>query len=138
MALGIGLATLRSDKKSREDSFGLISLCSIGPILAVLLLGIFYNPTEQAYTAAEIISISTTQDVMGQFVSALPQYGKEVLISNADAVGNKSEYAAKGSNGPGGYLWRKYSDKGMMGLVNGTKTEDDINAGIIRDRKSVV
>ena len=28
MALGIGLATLRSDKKSREDSFGLISLCS--------------------------------------------------------------------------------------------------------------
>ena len=58
--------------------------------------------------------------------------GKEVLISNADAVGNKSEYAANGSKGPGGYLWRKYSDKGMMGLVNGTKTEDDINAGIIR------
>ena len=37
--------------------------------------------------------------------------GKEVLISNADAVGNKSEYAANGSKGPGGYLWRKYSDK---------------------------
>lgn len=55
-----------------------------------------------------------------------------MLISNADAVGNKSEYAANGSKGPGGYLWRKYSDKGMMGLVNGTKTEDDINAGIIR------
>ena len=57
---------------------------------------------------------------------------KEVLISNADAVGNKSEYAANGSKGPGGYLWRKYSDRGMMGLVNGTKTEDDINSGIMR------
>lgn len=57
---------------------------------------------------------------------------KEVLISNSDAVGNKSEYAANGNKGPGGYLWRKYSDKGMMGLVNGTKTEDDINSGIMR------
>lgn len=50
MALGIGLATLRSDKKSREDSFGLISLCSIGPILAVLLLGIFYEPDQALYS----------------------------------------------------------------------------------------
>lgn len=57
---------------------------------------------------------------------------KEVLISNADAVGNKSEYAANGNKGPGGYLWRKYSDQGMMGLVNGSKTEDDINSGIMR------
>jgi len=57
---------------------------------------------------------------------------KEVLISNADAVGNKSEYAANGNKGPGGYLWRKYSDKSFMGLVNGTKTEDDINSGIMR------
>ena len=53
----------------------------------VLLLGIFYNPTDAAYTAAEIISISTTQDVMGQFVSALPQYGKEVLISILPVAG---------------------------------------------------
>lgn len=52
MALGIGLATLRSDKKSREDSFGLISLCSIGPILAVLLLGFFMNPIRR-YTARQ-------------------------------------------------------------------------------------
>lgn len=57
---------------------------------------------------------------------------KEVLISNSDAVGNKSEYAANGNKGPGGYLWRKYADKGFLGLLNGAKTEDDINSGIIR------
>ena len=57
---------------------------------------------------------------------------KEVLIANSDAVGNKSEYAANGNKGPGGYLWRKYSDKTMLGLINGTKTEDDLNIGIIR------
>ncbi len=87
MALGVGFSASRSDREGASDSFGLVALCSIGPILMVLLLGIFYNPTDAAYTAAEIISISTTQDVMGQFVSALPQYGKEVLISILPVAG---------------------------------------------------
>ncbi len=39
MALGLGVASVRGDKSSQEDSFGLISLCSVGPILAVLFLG---------------------------------------------------------------------------------------------------
>ena len=37
----------RSDKEGSNDSFGLIALCSVGPILMVLLLGIFYHPTEE-------------------------------------------------------------------------------------------
>ena len=41
MALGIGLSSSRSDKDSANDSFGLIALSSIGPILMVLLLGNF-------------------------------------------------------------------------------------------------
>ena len=40
MALGLGVASVRGDKNSQEDSFGLIALCSVGPILAVLFLGI--------------------------------------------------------------------------------------------------
>ena len=44
MSLGVGLAALRSDRRSAEDSFGLVALCSVGPVLAVLLLGIFYRP----------------------------------------------------------------------------------------------
>ena len=38
MALGVGVASIRSDEKAKSDSFGLVALCSIGPILAVLLL----------------------------------------------------------------------------------------------------
>ena len=40
MAIGIGMAYVRSDKNSNSDSFGLTAICSMGPILSVLLLGI--------------------------------------------------------------------------------------------------
>lgn len=43
MALGYGVAATLGDKRDRESSFGFIALCSIGPILAVMLLGIFAN-----------------------------------------------------------------------------------------------
>ena len=41
MALGVGISGVLSDKRSQENSFGLVALCSIGPILAVLVLGVF-------------------------------------------------------------------------------------------------
>lgn len=46
MALGIGFSAVRSDKHAENDSFGLVALCSVGPILAVLLLGLLYHPGE--------------------------------------------------------------------------------------------
>lgn len=81
MALGVGLSSARSDQKKASESFGLVALCSIGPVMMVLLLGIFYHPTDAAYTAAEIPHVVTTQDVVRQFLIAFPEYGKEVLIS---------------------------------------------------------
>lgn len=40
MALGVGIATTIGGRDANENSFGLIAMCSIGPILAVMLLGI--------------------------------------------------------------------------------------------------
>lgn len=40
MALGVGIASTIGGRNSNENSFGLVALCSIGPILAVLILGI--------------------------------------------------------------------------------------------------
>ena len=40
MALGLGVSTVLGDKRDRESSFGFIALCSIGPILAVMMLGL--------------------------------------------------------------------------------------------------
>lgn len=81
MALGIGLSAARSDKDSASDSFGLIALSSVGPILSVLLLGIFYHPTDATYTAVSVPAVSTLQDVAHYFAQALPSYTKEVFIS---------------------------------------------------------
>ena len=41
LSLGVGISHVRSDRQAEADSFGLVSLCSIGPILSVLLLGFF-------------------------------------------------------------------------------------------------
>ena len=40
MALGVGIAATVGGRNASENSFGLIALCSIGPILAILILGI--------------------------------------------------------------------------------------------------
>ncbi len=45
MALGLGVSTTLGDKKDKEGSFGFVALCSIGPILAVMLLGVFAKGT---------------------------------------------------------------------------------------------
>lgn len=81
MAMGVGLASVRSDKNSASDSFGLVALSSIGPILAVLILGCFYKPTEAAYSLGEVADVITTRDVVKVFAFEIPTYGTEVLIS---------------------------------------------------------
>ena len=78
MALGLGIASARSDKNSSSDSFGLISLCSIGPILAVLLLGIIYQPQEASHAMAEIPDLATTTAAAGQFMHSFPEFFEEV------------------------------------------------------------
>lgn len=41
MALGVGIASTVGGRKSQENSFGLIALCSIGPMIAVFVLSLF-------------------------------------------------------------------------------------------------
>lgn len=81
MAMGVGLASVRSDKNAANDSFGLVALSSVGPILAVLILGCFFKPTEAAYTLTDVAAVVTTQDVAQVFAQGLPLYAREVLLS---------------------------------------------------------
>lgn len=81
MALGVGVSALRTAQGNDDDSFGLVALCSVGPILMVLLLGIFYHPSDAIYSAVEIAPVVTTRDVAQQFAIGLPDYAKEVLLS---------------------------------------------------------
>ena len=81
MSLGIGMAAIRSDKNSSSDSFGLISLCSIGPILSVMVLGIVMPEMDAAYTPVTIPEVSTTRDAALFFAWELPDYISEVAIA---------------------------------------------------------
>lgn len=81
MAMGVGLASVRGDKDSGSDTFGLVALCSIGPIVAVMILGICYNPTDAAYVQAEIANVTTMRDVLHEFAVELPAMFGEVAIA---------------------------------------------------------
>ena len=76
MALGAGLAA----SKAGENSFGLVALCSIGPIISVLLLSIFYNP-QPASSPYELVSVHTTADAFRLFANQIPHFAKEVFVA---------------------------------------------------------
>ena len=81
MALGIGISAIRSDRRAADDSFGLVSLCSIGPILAVLVLGMIYHPGQTEHVSEAIPVIDDTVELWGLFASGLPVYMKEMAVS---------------------------------------------------------
>lgn len=80
MALGAGLAATKKGKNSGEHSFGLVALCSIGPILSVLLLSIFYKPHPET-SSYNIADVKTTVDAFRLFTNALPKFAHEILIA---------------------------------------------------------
>ena len=81
MALGVGISSVRNDRHASNDSFGLVALCSVGPILAVLLLGMIYKPNESAYVAPSIPEIANSKELWNLFMVGLPTYFKEIAIS---------------------------------------------------------
>lgn len=81
MAFGVGISAIRSDRHAADDSFGLVALCSIGPILAVMILGMLYNPDSAAYTPASIPDISSSTELWALFSEGLPTYIKEIAVS---------------------------------------------------------
>ncbi len=77
MALGVGIASTVGGRNAAENSFGLIALCSVGPILAVMALGIFaknsleYPPPD--YGIAD--------NIFGAFLSSFASVAAEVLLA---------------------------------------------------------
>ncbi|MBQ3104665.1 MAG: DUF1538 domain-containing protein [Lachnospiraceae bacterium] len=80
MALGAGMAAVGKHKNAGEDSFGLVSLCSVGPILSVLVLSICFQP--EAETTQTVVALTeTTKEAFLQFLHGLPEYGHEVMVA---------------------------------------------------------
>ena len=87
MALGVGVSAVRNDKHAGGDSFGLVALCSIGPILTVLLLGLLYKPDGSSYTPVTVPDAQDTVEMFRAYTHALPEYFKEILLSLAPIAG---------------------------------------------------
>ena len=86
MAMGAGLTALRKDSGSDADSFGVVALSSVGPILAVMILGLCYNSSDLSYTPFTIPDLETTADVGQYFASGFPEYIEEVALGLAPIV----------------------------------------------------
>ncbi len=72
MALGVGVASIRSDASAQEDSFGLVAMCSIGPILAVLILSFIYPGAPEGAAAERAAEILNTVQIGGSYLHKLP------------------------------------------------------------------
>ena len=81
MAFGVGISAIRNDKHAAEDSFGLVSLCSVGPIIAVLILGMIYHPESTEYVPEAIPEIADTVELGRLFARGIPVYLREMALS---------------------------------------------------------
>ena len=63
MALGVGIAGTIGGRNSKENSFGLIALCSLGPILVVSILAMNIDAQKLAITASDL-NLSATKDYL--------------------------------------------------------------------------
>lgn len=81
MAFGIGISAIRNDRHAAHDSFGLVALCSIGPILAVLILSLIYQPDSASYAHAMIPEVQHSIELGQLFVDAFPHYMKEITTA---------------------------------------------------------
>ena len=86
LAMGIGFSSSIMNKKSKDDSFGLVALCSIGPILTVLILGLFMKDS-LSYTYNISEEVTTFSSLVSHYVYEVFPIFKEVLISLLPILG---------------------------------------------------
>ena len=80
MALGVGIALTVGGRHANENSFGLIALCSIGPIIAVLALSIFSNGSLQ-YSVPDYSMDHIIEKGIGiEFLETMLDVGKSLLL----------------------------------------------------------
>ena len=78
MALGVSIATTIGGKNSSENSFGLVAMCSVGPILAVMALGIFARGDINYEAPSYSISLDNMGDLL---LHTLADKAIDVLIA---------------------------------------------------------
>lgn len=86
MALGIGVSSIRKDKNTNRDSFGLVALSSAGPIIAIFILAFVYNLDSSAYARVVVPQIDNSLELWSIFWHEFPKYIIEMTISLAPII----------------------------------------------------
>ncbi len=82
MSLGAGVSVARkSSSANRDDSFGLTALCSIGPIIAVLVLGVVAKIEGGSYTPTVLDQITDTREGIILYAEGFLEYAPEVMLA---------------------------------------------------------
>ena len=79
MAMGVGISSISSADES-GDSFGLMALCSVGPIIAILILGLVYNADSGEYVKDELVNFMDSREFGMEFLLTIPHKLKEVAL----------------------------------------------------------
>lgn len=80
LAIGSGFASISSNRDSEEDNFGLCALCSIGPIFAVLLMGLNSTMEGSDPLANSTPAVHNFVQLLGVFGKGLAHTFIEVLL----------------------------------------------------------
>lgn len=86
MSLGVGVASIRGGKGSKNDSFGLVAFSSVGPIIAVLILGIIFDIHDVEYTVEVLTPPTETRGVFFEYLRGFGDYAAEVAIALSPIV----------------------------------------------------
>ena len=77
MALGVGISNVLGDRRNKDNSFGMVALCSVGPILSVLVLGMF----SKGNLSYAVPDYTVSNDMLGVFFCTAAHTCKEVGIA---------------------------------------------------------
>ena len=81
MSLGVGLATISNKgADDKSSSFGLVAIASIGPILAIMILGMIYTPAGE-FEDIIIPTFYDTAEVWADYMTLLPSQAFDVFIT---------------------------------------------------------
>ena len=80
MSIGSGIAAITSQNGDEDSSFGLMAVCSIGPIISILVMGLVGGFDNIAYKPHPLPEFLNSQQMGWSFISAIPEIVKDVLM----------------------------------------------------------
>lgn len=80
LAIGGGFAAVTGGKDSEENNFGISSICSVGPIIMVLILGMFHDSSSTQYLPQKDVGGEAASRLVSFFADGLWHALIEVVI----------------------------------------------------------